>query len=103
MARKYISNREKIQNFLLEVIIPIIKKEKDLDYEKIINETAMHLGVSKNSVEENLRTFIDSNIIKEMKTHVLTIPDKEVEGYFEAIKAKHDEIKKDIEENLEIK
>lgn len=59
----YISNREKIKNYIDSAIDKIIIKNPDLiiNYNSFINCIMSDLGVSKGMVEEILKSYLDQN------------------------------------------
>lgn len=90
----YFSNKKKIADLLQEVIIPALKK-KDLDYEKCITAIMKETNASRNVVEEVIRAHIPSEM---QEIHLLTLPDKKIEGLLQELRKEEEEINKELKE-----
>lgn len=103
MRKQYESQEEKINNFLDNKIIPILKK-KDLDHDKVIKAICLELGIKKEKVEQSISNLIELGKIKEI--HILTIPNDQLDNwlkdFFEKEKEEKKEVKK-VDEILNIK
>ncbi len=85
----YKSIREKVNDFIKTDIIEMIK-QKDLDYNKIINFISTETGARIEVIEDVIKRFIDGGIIGEIRS--LTVPydrnekmDEKVEKVFNEI------------------
>jgi hypothetical protein len=67
MPSKYVTRREQIINFIKEVIIPAVEKQKTGNYDKAVNVIIVHKSVSKNMAQECLDAVIDAGLLKKKK------------------------------------
>jgi len=98
---KYISSREKIKDFIENVIMEKIILQ-DLDYKETVKYIMVKEGVSKKVVEELLNLYIENKRIKEIR--VLTISDEKIPDFLEMVAVKETEnmeIDKGVKEVLE--
>jgi len=85
----YITNKQKMLDFITNQIIPCIKN-RDLDYQKTIAAICAETHSTINLAEEMLKTLIPTQI-KEI--HILTIPDEKVKTWLDEMKETDKEIK----------
>jgi len=91
---KYLSKREQLKDIIEKIVIPAIKK-KDVDYYKLLIELIDRIGVSKEIVEDVLKSFIISGKVKEIR--VLTIPDEKINNWLDDLIKEEKQTKKDLE------
>jgi hypothetical protein len=86
--------REQIKQQIEQRILPYLKKQ-DLDYYKVLDGLSADIGASRNMIEAVLRSFINSNKMKEIRT--LTLPDEEVGDWLKDITEEEKQQKEEIE------
>ncbi len=86
----YITNKQKLIEFITNQIIPCLKK-RDLDYNKTIQAICSETNATRNTATEILRSLIPRQI---KEVHILTIPDKEVKTWLDEMKETKEDIKK---------
>ena len=89
----YISNKQKIEDILIRVIIPALKN-KDLDYEKTIQAIMTETLSSRGIVEEALRKHIPNEI---QESHTLHFPNEKVASLLDELRKQETELKKELE------
>ena len=94
---KYKSKREVAISFLKETLIPIIKKNQDVSYNKILAYMLVDLGIPNKLAKECINGFITQGEIS-LENDILTIPDKEIVSWLKEIKQKEIQIQKDFKE-----
>lgn len=92
----YISEKKKVKDLLDNKVIPMIKK-KDVDYNKLVDAVCKETGSTQRLVKEILQTAINTNQIKEIR--VLTIPDEELDDFFQE---HYKEEKRIVEDDKEV-
>jgi len=95
MAKKYLSQREKVLRCIETHIIPTIKK-RDLDYYEVVKGLSQELHASEKNIKECLQQQIESGNIKEDR--VLTIPDKEISSFLEKLRKDNELVNDEIDE-----
>lgn len=96
MVKQYESQDEKVNNFLENTLLPLIKEaNKDIEFNEVVQQCSLHLNVKEEKIKEGLNRFIKSGKIKEI--HIITIPDSEVQDWLNNL------VKKDKEVNEELK
>lgn len=94
---KYKSKREIAIDFLKKTLIPIIKKNQDVSYNKILAYMLVDLGISNKLAKECIDGFINQGEIS-LEHDILTIPDKEIVSWLKEIKEKEIQIQKEFKE-----
>ncbi len=93
----YTSRREKILNFMKNVVIPTIKKNKDVGCKKLISYICIEFFCSVKVAEECLAQFIEQGIIKREK-ECLTIPDGEIINFVKNLKEEENQVNAELRE-----
>ncbi len=88
---KYVTSKEKIYNFILSNIMPVIL-EQDIDFEKTVLAVAKEMHVSYEQVEHVLSSMCPEKM-KEIKIHVLTIPDTKIDDWMKDLKSKEQRLR----------
>lgn len=94
---KYKSKREVAISFLKETLIPIIKKNQDVSYSKILAYMLLDLGISNKLAKECITGFITQGELS-LDNDILTIPDKEIVNWLKELKERETQIQKDFKE-----
>jgi hypothetical protein len=88
----YQTQRDKINDYLIRIVIPEIKKNKDVDYYKTVKFVAGATGSSETMVENVIQNLSATGQIKEHR--VLTIFEEELSDFVKSLKEKEEEVKK---------
>ena len=92
----YITQREKITNFIEKQVIPAIKKsQKDPDYNLLLSSISENCMCSGQLAEEVLREFFARKKLKEVR--YVTLADEELTGWLKELQ----EEKKRIEQEAD--
>lgn len=90
----YFSNKKKVEDILTKIIIPSLRK-KDIDYDKLIQAIMSETLVSRNIIEDIIKTHIP-NEIKEI--HILTIPEEKIDGLLKELREEENSMLQDLKE-----
>lgn len=89
---QYVTNKQKIMEYI-EINILAFLKQKDLDYNKVIDLISEKTSSNPSMVKTILDSFINSGKIKQI--NILTIPDKQIDGWLKEVKEMEEQKKKD--------
>ena len=94
----YITNKEKVKDYIEKNILEFIKK-KEINYYKTIDLIKLRTNASQNMVEEILKSFINSGSIREIR--YLTIPEDQIVPWLKELKEMEEETRKILESKQE--
>lgn len=92
----YETQKEKVKNFIIEKIMPVLQN-KDLDYYELINYIQEKTGQRQKLVEEVLLELKTSKVIKEHR--ILTIPDEKIQDWLDKV-VSEDKKAQEVVDNL---
>lgn len=87
---KYVTNREKIIEYIDTYIKPALIK-KDLNYDKVILGISRDLSMSQNTVKEVLDNQINMGIL--VRENILTLSKEDIPKFYEYLNKKEETIK----------
>ncbi|MBU1121968.1 MAG: hypothetical protein KKF54_04650 [Candidatus Omnitrophica bacterium] len=80
---KYTTTRQKVKDYIETNILSFLK-QKDLNYNKVIELVKLKTSCSENLIQDILKEFINSGKINEI--HILTIPDDKIDEWLQEIR-----------------